>query len=310
MDKIKVVFWATPEFSAPSLKACIKNETIEVIAVITQPDRPQGRSSKAIPPPIKTLALKNHIDVLQPTDIKKARHIFRGLGNYDYNLVVAYGQIIPHWILALPNFTSINLHPSSLPRYRGPAPIQYALLHGDKKAGITIMEMDNELDHGPILSQEYVSISPHETSLSLLKKLSEAGAKLLIKTLLRYAKGNIKPLEQNHSEATYTKLLTKDDGYINWATPQNIIYARIRALNPWPGTYSIWNGKILKILEAKPISAKTLAPGQVALASNKIYIGTLDGDLEIKKIQLEGKKVQNAKEFIAGNQQLNRAILR
>jgi methionyl-tRNA formyltransferase len=301
MSKIRAVFWGSPSFSIPSLAACLVSKDIEVIAVITQPDKPTGRSKSLQPSPVKQFALKHAISIIQPEKLSKNKNKLISLGAYDINIIVAYGKLIPLWALTIPRYKSINLHPSMLPRYRGPAPIHFALLHGDSMTGITIMLIDEELDHGPILAQIPVMIEKDATYLSLLTHLSEVGAHLLIKTTIDYMHGNLTSIEQDHTKATYTNLLSKDDGLIDWRLPSQVIYNQIRALNPWPGTFTFWNGKRLKITKAQPITSSTLKPGDVAFGDKAIHIGTNDKDMIVLELQLEGKEVQSAIDFMRGN---------
>lgn len=309
MNKIKIVFWGTPVFSIPSLKLCAAKKDFDVVAVITQPDKPVGRSGELVCPPVATSARELGIPVYQPPNIKSDTNFLSPIGNYDLNVVVAYGKLIPEWAIDLPKFKTINLHPSMLPRYRGPAPIQYALLHGDIETGITIMLMDKEMDHGPILAQEKVSIQPDDTYTTLANQLSDIGAHLLVETISAYVQGAIQPRSQIHSAATVTKLLSKDDGAISWHEPQVLIFNKIRALNPWPGTFTEWQGKRLRISEIRPLSAKTLAPGEVTFADNTIHIGTKDFDIAVVRLQLEGKAEQDANAFMNGHQELNGSAL-
>jgi len=218
-------------------------------------------------------------------------------------------KIIPQRIIDYPKYKSINLHPSLLPRYRGPSPIHYALLHGDKETGISIMQIDSKMDHGPLLSQIRSSIADDDTYITLSVHLAEKGAHLLVETIKAFIKGEITLQEQNHKEATYTELLTKKNAVIDWRLPQQIVYNRIRALNPWPGTYTMWNGSMLKIIEAACLSGTKLRPGEFVYTNDAIYAGTLDGDLKILILQREGKTVQKAKDFTHGNPKLNHSIL-
>ena len=304
MKKIRIVYWGTPDFSIPSLTAFHKNPRIEVLAVVTQPDKPVKRSATLVSPPVKQTAEKYSIPVLQPAKLGSTSFL-KSLGAYEYNVVVAYGKLIPKVIINHPEKGSINLHPSILPKYRGPAPIHYALLHGDSNTAITIIKIDEEMDHGPILIQQMVPISDGDNYLTLLKKLSEVGAKVLVKTTVDYFDKKISETPQAHTKATYTKLLAKIDGELEWDSPQKVIYNKIRALNPWPGTYTYWKGKRLKILDAKQLTATMLSPGKIVFGNNMIHIGTRDGDMDIRLLQLEGKTPKKPSAFIRGNKRLN-----
>ncbi|MBU2082391.1 methionyl-tRNA formyltransferase [Patescibacteria group bacterium] len=267
---MKVIFMGTPEFSVVVLEALINSDN-EIIAVITNPDAPVGRKQILTSSPVKITAGKNKIPVIQLNEMR----------NFDVDLaiVAAYGKIIPKNILGIPHYGTINVHPSLLPKYRGASPIQNAILNGDKKTGITIMKLDEEMDHGNIISNLKIQISNLDTYESLSQKLAKIGAELLIKTIPDYISGKIKPIEQKHTEATYTKIIKKEDGKIDWSKNAAEIERMVRAFYPWPTAWTTWNGKILKILEAE----------------------VLNGKLVIKKLQLEGGKILSIKEFINGH---------
>ncbi|MDO8443667.1 MAG: methionyl-tRNA formyltransferase [Candidatus Azambacteria bacterium] len=276
---MKVIYLGTPEFSATILEALISSD-YEIAAVITNPDAPVGRKQILTPSPVKVLAEKNKIPVVQLDEIR----------NFDIDLaiVAAYGKIIPKNILDIPHHGTINVHPSLLPKYRGASPIQNAIFNGDKKTGMTIMKLDEEMDHGPILAQEESPIADNDTYESLSQKLALLGAELLIKTIPGYVSGKIKLIEQNHAEATYTKIIKKEDGKINWSKSAEEIERMVRAFYPWPAAWTIWEGKTLKILEAE----------------------VRNGKLEIKKLQLEGGKILSIKEFKNGHKNFNVACLK
>ncbi len=283
---MKIIFMGTPEFSAVILKALIDNN-YEISAVVTNPDAPVGRKQILTSSPVKRLIVSGQwpIEIFQPTTKSELSAISDKLlaMKPDLAVVAAYGKIIPKNILALPRYGTINVHPSLLPKYRGASPIQNAILSGDKKTGITIMKLDEEMDHGGIISNIQVQISNLDTYENLSQKLAETGAELLIKTIPNYVSGKIKPVEQNHAEATYTKIIKKEDGKINWSKNPAEIERMIRAFYPWPSAWTIWNGKILKILEAE----------------------IRGGSLEIKKLQLEGGKALSMKEFLNGHKDFN-----
>lgn len=283
---MKYIFFGNPEFSAIILKTLFSSN-YEITAVITNPDAPVGRKQILTPPPVKILAEKCGINILQP---KTLTNYQLPITNYqlDLAIVAAYGKIIPKNILDIPRYGTINVHPSLLPKYRGASPIQNAILNGNKKTGITIMKIDEEMDHGPIFAQEELPIADSDTYESLSQKLALMGAELLIKTIPDYISGKIKPVEQKHSEATYTKIIKKEDGKINWSKSAAEIERMIRAFYPWPAAWAIWNGKILKILEA----------------------GVCNGNLEIKKLQLESGKALSFKEFLNGHKDFNVSILK
>lgn len=271
---MKIIFMGTPEFSATILTALL-NSDYEIAAVITNPDAPVGRKQILTPSPVKVVAEKNKIPIIQP---EKMRDF-----NVDLAIVAAYGKIIPKHILDIPRYGTINVHPSLLPKYRGASPIQNAILNGDKKTSVTIMKLDKEMDHGPILAQEEFPIADSDTYESLSQKLAMMGAELLTKTIPDYVSGKIKPVEQKHAEATYTKIIKKEDGKIDWSKSAAEIERMIRAFYPWPTAWTTWNSKVLKILEAEVRNEK----------------------LAIKKLQLEGGKILSIKEFLNGHKDFN-----
>lgn len=279
MIQQKIIFMGTPAYSGKYLQGLI-NAGLQPIAVITQPDRPAGRGQTIEPTPVKKIAQKNAILVLQPEDIR-AQEWTEKIQAYkpDIIVVVAFGQIIPQSILDIPPKGCINVHPSLLPRHRGATPLHEAILQGDSKTGVTIMLMDAKMDHGPILSQKECLTAHGETTQSLENKTAAIGIPLLIETIEKWFSGTLSSIEQNHKLATYTRLLKKESGKIDWSNSPAEIERMIRALNPWPGTWTEWNGKRIKILSAR-----------------------LDDDnaLIIDELQPEGKQSMDAKEFING----------
>jgi methionyl-tRNA formyltransferase len=289
--KLKIIYLGTPEFGAVVLEGLIKNNYKPILA-ITAPDKPAGRKQILTPPPVKTLAQKHKILVLQPTRIGSR---LSGI-NPDLGIVSAYGQIIPKDILKIPKYGFINVHPSLLPKYRGPSPIQTAILNGDQKTGVTIILMDEKIDHGKIISNFQFPISNKKiTYQKLSQKLAELGAELLIKTIPKWINNEIKPQPQDESKATYTKIIKKEDGKIDWSKPAEKIERQIRAFYPWPGSFTFFkkNGKILrvKILEAE--ISKEEKPKQLCIKCGKNY-------LAIKKLQPENKKPMTAEDFKRG----------
>lgn len=300
----------TPEFSVTPLEALIKSDFIEVIAVVANQDKPVGRNQVMTPPPTKTSAQKHNIPVLQPDKIRKPEWVekIKEL-NPELIIVAAFGQIIPKAILDIPRYGAINIHGSLLPKLRGASPIQFSILEGHKKTGITIMIMDELMDHGPILSQAKIDIDPKETSETLYKKMSLLGSDLLIKTLPKWLDGSLKPQEQNHDELTLTKILKKEDGKIIWSETAEKIERQIRAFNPWPQTFCIFTDqtgteKRMKIIAADAIREKdgdSSAYGYLFLDEDKnLLVKTGAGYLKIMKLQPEGKTPMDIPEFING----------
>jgi methionyl-tRNA formyltransferase len=224
--------------------------------------------------------------------------------------VVAYGKIIPRSLISAPRLSTINAHPSLLPALRGPSPIQTALLQNLTETGVSIILLDEEVDHGPLIAQLPVAILPRDTYVTLLEKLSVSAAKLIAETIIAYANGVIQPIPQNHSAATYTKRFTKRDGVIPWKNPAQTILNRIRALNPWPGTATMWNGKNLAVLEAELFSGGvSLPPGDVSFAKDKLLVGTGTVPLMVKTLRLAGKKTLDAQSFMRGHPSFLKAHL-
>jgi len=304
-DTRRLVFMGTPEFSIPALMQLMKTEH-DIVAVYTQPDKPSGRGRTPTYSPVKKTALEHGLKIVQPVRLRDQVEVDRLAAlSPDLIVVVAYGQILPQNILDIPRFGCLNLHPSLLPAYRGPAPIPSAILAGDKETGVTIMLMDAGMDTGPVVSQLVVHIEPNDTAESLSERLSLTGARLLYETLDVWFEGILKPKPQDDTLATYSVQMRKEDGVINWNQPAEGIWRRIRAFYPWPGSYTWWNGKMLRILEALPIHCEEhFQVGAVlSLESDQpttVGIQTGEGILGLITIQLEGKRPMSAGEFIRG----------
>ncbi|MFC1788103.1 methionyl-tRNA formyltransferase [Patescibacteria group bacterium] len=312
---MKIIFFGTPTFAVPFLSKLVHDSEIEVTAVVCQSDKPVGRKQILTPPPVKSFALDHNLQVLQPKTLKD-ESAAQSLTNLEADLfvVVAYGKIIPKNILDLTPLGCINVHPSLLPKYRGPSPMQYAILNGDSQTAISIMLLDEGMDTGPVLATEMIGLDDNETYESLSKKVELQGPKLLIQTLKRYQAGEITPLEQDDSKASITKLLKREDGHIDWSKDMKSIDQQVRAFYPWPGTWSLWNRNNselrLKIIELKPVDFKNdLPPGTVKVDEDRLLIDCADGTLEITQIQPEGKPVMSAKDFIRGYQDVDETIL-
>lgn len=304
---MNIVFFGTPEFAKEFLASLHEDEDILVSAVVCQPDKPVGRKKVVTSPATKDYALENGIPVLQPESLKKDPEIVAQLTQLqpDAFIIVAYGKILPESILNIPRLGNINVHPSLLPTYRGPSPIQAAIAAQDNETGVSIMLIDAEMDHGPILAQETIRLSDDETPETLREKVVELGAPLLVETLKGYAAGNIQPQEQDHDAATFCSLLKKEDGEIDWNRSAEEIDAQMRAYTPWPGAWTTWNGKMLKIHSALPLSkgeleGVTIEPGHVQITDDKLLIGTGSTPLKITNLQLEGKQRTTVGTFIRG----------
>ena len=290
----------TANFACPSLAALNDAPDIEVIAVLTQPDRPKGRQLILQPPPVKLKAESHHLTVLQPEKLRDDSQLLQQLAP-SLIVVAAYGQILPQTVLDLPPHGCLNVHGSLLPAYRGAAPIQRALLDGQAETGVTIMQMDAGLDTGAILSKTTTSIGPDDNTQTLHDRLAKLGARLLLETIPGHVTGDITPEPQDNSLATQAAKITRDMGRIDWSLPATRLWNQARAFTPWPGLYTYLEGKRLKLLEVKPAETPNPEPGRVAQAdANGIVVGCGDGVLRIIRLQKEGAKPLAAAEFLAG----------
>ena len=301
-DLPSLVFMGTPEFALPSLKGLL-SAGAPISLVVTQPDRPKGRGRKMIAPPVKVLAEAEKIPVYQPQKVRSGEAIERIAALApDCIVVAAYGQLLPAEILALPQLGAVNVHASLLPKYRGPAPIHWALIRGEEKTGITTMLMDIGMDTGDILMQSEVVIQPEDTAGTLHDRLAEEGGKVLVETLHLLKKGTLQPRPQDDSQATYAPMLAKEDGEIDWNEEAKKICCRIRGLDPWPGGFTLWEGKRLKLFGCQPLSLPTKArPGTVIAASDDgLQVASGKGVVLIKTLQLEGRRCLPVADFLRG----------
>lgn len=298
---MKIIFMGTPEFAVPSLKALTESED-EVIAVVCQPDKPVGRKRELHKPLTKQFAESRNISVLQPAKIRNNEKFLNELKQLapDLICVAAYGKILPKEVLDLPVYGCINVHSSLLPKYRGAAPINWAIINGESRTGVTTMLMDEGMDTGDILLIEETNITADDTSETLTKRLSEIGAELLIKTIDELKQEGLNPIKQSDSEATLAPILKKEHGEIDWSKSATEIRNQIRGLLPWPVAYTNLNGKMLKIFSAD-VSEKSGDPGVVLEASKSILrIACGSGSLDLKELQLEGNKKMEIRSFLAG----------
>lgn len=295
---MKILFFGTPAFAAEFLKGLIAEPMFEVVGVVTQPDEPVGRKKVLTAPPVKLVAAEHDIPVFQPTKLKDPdfQNLLKETGA-QIGVVVAYGRILPESVLSLMHKGCINVHPSLLPKYRGPSPIIAAIANGDKETAVTIMQLVKEMDAGPILAQERLAVADDETTDSLTHKIVDIGVPLLVDTLKRYAAGKIVAQEQDHTQATFCKLLTREDGVIDWTQPAEAIERKIRAYNPWPGTSS----NDLKIFSAQ-FNDQTLEPGVMATHDGKLLVGTGTTALEILELQPAGGKRMRAQDYLRGHE--------
>ena len=305
---MNVIFFGTPHFSVPSLTTLLAVPNVSIRAVVTQPDRPAGRGDKIQSSPIKQLALQHQITVLQPTSLKKELPLFleslQELGPFDVGVVIAFGQILPKAVLDLPQHGCINIHASLLPRWRGAAPIQRAILSGDYETGVCLMRMDEGLDTGAVYSRQSVPILATDTCQTIHDSLADIGAKLLCSDLNAIIEGRSTPVEQPNIGITYANKIAASEGLINWSTSSREIALTVRALSPRPGCFTFWRGERLKILLAheSTFSSETIAtPGSViSIHGGYLEVACGSGSLLIEQLQVAGKRQMSTAEFLRG----------
>lgn len=315
MEPTRVVFFGTPEFSVPFLRALAADPAFQVVAAVSQPDRPSGRGHEIVATPVKAAAERLGIPSYQPPSLKKPEYA-EPLRAYDADVfvVVAYGKIIPKDVLEMPKHGCVNVHPSLLPRHRGPSPMQWAIAEGDANTGVTIMVLDEGMDTGPLLAFVNIGIDSDETYATLARKAQEQGAPLLVETLKRYVAGEIIPVPQDDAKATLTRLLEREDGRIDWTKPTDVIERRARAYQPWPGTWTVWNRNgeelRLKIARLQPVDFRSdLPPGTVSIKNNRLFADCSDGTMELLEVQPEGKPSMAASAFLGGYSDIDGAVL-
>ncbi len=311
-EKLRIVFFGSPDFAVPALKALVDGGH-EVAAVVTQPDRPKGRGRKTTPPPVKSAALELELEVFQPASIK-TEDFFDAMSKIspDLFVVVAFGQLLPQRLLDVPEKGAINIHGSLLPKYRGPAPIQWAIINGETETGVTTMYMEKKLDAGDMLLWRATPIYPDDTAGSLHDRLSQIGAELLAETLGRLEKGDLNPTAQDPSQATYAPMLEKNDGRIDWNKSAEHIERFIRGMSPWPGAFTFLDKKRLKIFKAQPAAGKKdAAPGTVLEGfENELRVAAgVGGALSIVELQGASGKRMNVENFLRGNAVAAGAVL-
>jgi len=301
MKKWRLVFMGTPAFAVPVLKALIRSED-EVVAVVTQPDKPAGRGKRLTPPPVKLLAQRHGLPVLQPEKIREESFL-RTLKDLapDAIVVAAYGKILPKEVLEIPPHGCLNVHASLLPKFRGAAPINWAIISGEKETGVTIMLMDEGMDTGDIILQEAVPIGPEETAGELHDCLAELGARLMVEAIRGLKEGYLSPRKQPEEGVSYAPMLRKEDGWLDFSRPAEELANLIRGLDPWPSAYTRFRGKLLKLFRPEVIPAKVSAsPGEIVSLEDGIVLATGKGLLKVKEVQPEGKKRMSAAEFVRG----------
>jgi methionyl-tRNA formyltransferase len=307
---IRTIFLGTPTFALDSLQELLNEPWFKVVGVVTQPDRAVGRNQTQTPPPVKKLALTRHLTVLQPEKIRTIAEDIRAL-KPDLIVVVAFGQIIPEEILQIPRYGCVNVHGSLLPKYRGAAVIQAPILNGDTTTGVTIMKLDKGLDTGPILSQQSIPVADNETAATLFVKLSALGAKLLVPTLKKYITGALKPYPQDDTKASYVRMLNKNDARIDWTRSAHEIERLVRAMQPWPIAWTLWQGKMLKIksVQSDPIQVNQYKQGQVFINGGQLSVQCGINALNLLTVQLEGKIEMSAADFLRGQANIVHQVL-
>ncbi len=304
-----VVFMGTPDFAVPTLRTLIETQT--VVGVVTQPDRPAGRGRQLRPSPIKIVALENNIPVYQPKSLRK-QAAAEPLVAWQPDLIVvaAFGQILRPHVLELPPHGCINVHASLLPRWRGAAPIQSALMAGDAETGVTLMQMDPGLDTGPMYVAEAIPIHADETAATLHDRLSILGGEMLARYLDAILAGTISATPQDDSLSTYAPMLEKELGRLDWERSSTELERHIRAMTPWPGAFTTWNGNVLKILTADVVDVSADGqPGEVILQDDQLIVLCGSGGLALDTIQLAGKRAMQATDFVRGRQDFIGSVL-
>jgi methionyl-tRNA formyltransferase len=302
-DLPSIVFMGTPEFALPSLEALLA-AGVPVLLVVTQPDRPKGRGRKVVASPVKQLALQRGLQVFQPEKIRKPDAIERiRAESPECIVVVAYGQLLPASLLEVPPLGAVNVHASLLPGYRGAAPVHWALIKGETVTGVTTILMDEGMDTGEILLQRAVAIRAEETVGTLHDRLAAEGASLLVETLGLLRSGGLEPTAQDGSQASYAPTLTREDGRVNWDDEPGRICCRIRGLDPWPGAFTRWQGKRLKLFGCQPLVRGTRSrPGTVvAVAEEGLKVAAREGMVIVERVQLEGGRALSVRDFLRGH---------
>jgi methionyl-tRNA formyltransferase len=307
---LNIVFCGTPRFAVPTLEKLVEAGH-SVPLVVTQPDRPRGRGLEVTVSPVKDTAIRMGISIVQPVTIKSNAEFREQLTAIrpDAIIVVGYGRIIPQWMIDLSRLGNLNLHASLLPRYRGAAPIQWAIANGESVTGVTTMRIDAGLDTGDILMQCELPIAPEDTAVTLAPKLADIGAELMVETLRGFDDGTMRAIPQDHSLATLAPILKKEDGRMDFSRSARDLFNRLRGFQPWPGAFTIFNGKVLQVHRAAPARRpEELAPGQLAIEEAHLFVCCgrdnedqgADTVLELLEIQIEGKRRMTAPEFING----------
>lgn len=303
---MRIVFCGTPDFAVPALRRLVADPGFKIEAVITQPDRPRGRGKQVSASPVKAAALDAGLQVFQPEKIRSdaAFQLLSGI-KPDAVVIIAYGQIVPARLLTIPRLGWINVHGSLLPKYRGAAPIHWAIANGEKVTGLTTMQIDAGMDTGPVLLEEKMDIRPDETAPELSARMSLAGAALVVETLTRFDRGEISPRPQDHSQASLAPILRKEDGRIDWTLTASEIYNRMRGFTPWPGAYSVFRGHSCQIWGRRADDAPVIRdaePGSIFFSRDVVFVACGEQSwLQVDSVQMEGRKRVTAREFANGS---------
>jgi methionyl-tRNA formyltransferase len=309
---MRVIFLGTPEFAAIPLEALAHDTRYQVVGVVTQPDRAIGRGRALEPPPVKRAALRLGIPVFQPESLRDPAAVEQlAVLRPDAGVVAAYGEILRKNVLAIPPHGYLNIHPSLLPRHRGPTPVPGAILAGDTETGVTVMLLDAKMDSGPILAQQRVPLPPDARSDTLTGQLFMLGSALLLEALAGYADGTLIPSPQDDNQASYTKLLKKEDGAIDWSAGAIQIERMTRAYHPWPGAHTSWRGQSFKIIAARAVAewAGSATPGALMFQNDSVWVATGAGAIELLTIQPSGKRPLAAADWWRGLKQIAGARL-
>jgi methionyl-tRNA formyltransferase len=322
---LRIIYMGTPYFAVPALNALVQGsapgvvlpEGYEIVAVITRPDKPAGRGREVAFSPVKQAALSHGLSVWQPGSFKKPENS-AALAAYgaDLHIVAAFGQILPQAVLDQPRYGTLNIHASLLPKYRGPDPIAEAILQDDKETGVSIMLLDAGIDTGPVVLKRSIALSEDDTTGSLTLKLAELGAQTLLEVLPLWVGNKIIPEPQDEQQASHTRMLSKENGKICWDLPATVLARQVRAYMPWPGSYTYWRGKLLKVITAYPTSVESAVPSTPGMVSvheeaghQVLAVATGSGFLLIKHLQLAGKRAMGAEEFLRGYPQIMGEVL-
>lgn len=299
---LRVVFMGTPAFAIPALDA-LSDASCEIVGVYTQPDRRAGRGRRLAASPVKQAAIERGLPVFQPASLRRDAESREHIASLkpDVIVVVAYGLFLPAKTLAIPPLGALNIHPSLLPKYRGPSPVASAILQGNTTSGVTLMLLDEGMDSGPIIAQRETPIGTEETAETLTARLFEMGARLLVDTLRQWRAGEMAATPQVEADATITSLLSRQDGAIDWTRSADYIARQVRAFHPWPGTFTHWNGRQLKVHSATVVDTDASgAPGTVVELPQGVGVATSDGALLLRRVQMEGRQAQDIDDFARG----------